>query len=167
MISQKEAVYSTVVKHRDSSGNFDRAKVITDLAAQFGRGDVEHSDRSKIDTDSKCRAYCSGLLSNWLRKDTRLHGTEAFSSTGRLPRTKKDNSPADPEMKRLMQAKALLQKDGLAVEEIDDLISKRELEIAKAKGVERQPARDAILAGLAEAGVDLSEDTRENTAQED
>lgn len=167
MISQKEAVYSTVVKHRDSAGNFDRAKVITDLAAQFGRGDVEHSDRSKIDTDPKCRAYCSGLLSNWLRKDARLHGTEAFSSAGKVPRAKKDNSPADPEMKRLMQAKALLQKDGLAVEEIDDLIAKREREVLAAKGRELQPAREAILASLASAGVDLSEDTPETTAQEE
>lgn len=167
MISQKEAVYQAVVRHRDSNGIFDRAKVINDLVGRFSRGEIEHKDIESMTDTAKCRTYCSGLLSNWLRKDTRLSGTEAFSSSTRAPRSKRDDSPADPEMKRLIQAKALLRKDGLDVAEIDALINKRQSQLDAAKQADQKPVRDAITAKLLEAGVDLDADTPETSSQEE
>lgn len=84
MQNQKTAVFNAVcsVLGQDS---FDecisltkeqRATVIEAVAEGFTSGEVEFSEtaQAKYNTDAKVKTYTNGLVSNWLRKDTRLNG---------------------------------------------------------------------------------------------
>lgn len=83
-MSQDEAVFQAF---QNVCGDFDgkleptkeqRAEVTEILVEGFKSGTVALKDtpsnREKLADDSKLRSYCSGLQSNWLRKDKRLNG---------------------------------------------------------------------------------------------
>jgi hypothetical protein len=76
--SQKEAVYSAVINVTGFTGEGvcnptkeQRAMICNILVEGFKAGRIQ---LDKEFSDSELKAYVSGLLSNWLRKDKRLNG---------------------------------------------------------------------------------------------
>ena len=92
-LGQKEAVYTAILsflKENDRSfddgekvelSSEDRKTIVTMLVTAIEAGNVEFSAESmgKYNTPEKIRNYSTGLLSNWLRKDSRLNGGEKHS----------------------------------------------------------------------------------------
>lgn len=88
VISQKEAVFNAVCEVVGSfSGSVElstdqRKQVIEMVMSGFQSGSVEISAEAsaKYDTDAKLKSYTQGLVSNWLRKDTRLNGGSKYET---------------------------------------------------------------------------------------
>jgi hypothetical protein len=97
-MKQKEAVYIAVKKILEENGTwFEEGKeavvlkrnvrdaIIDELAAGFMSGIIELDSSSpanaeKLTNAASLKQYCSGLVSNWLRKDTRLNGGVMYVS---------------------------------------------------------------------------------------
>jgi hypothetical protein len=60
-----------------------RAQVNAQLRDLFENGSIELSEEanSKLQDTAALKAYISGLVSNWLRKDTRLNGGSVVATT--------------------------------------------------------------------------------------
>lgn len=83
MLNQREAVFTFVNEVTEvvsgeavSLTKDQRDVVISSLVAGFQNSEIALSEaaQAKHDTEQKLRTYSSGLLNNWLRKDTRLNG---------------------------------------------------------------------------------------------
>lgn len=88
MLSQKDAVYRAIVAYLSENGRIfedgdalnlspsDRKTIVTMIVEAISSGQVEFSRdaATKHSTPEKLRNYTTGLLSNWLRKDSRLNG---------------------------------------------------------------------------------------------
>jgi len=111
-LSQKEAVYTTTMNVLNDmgiefAGNTDvctdeaRNAVLDILCEGFQDGKFEledtESNREKLANQPKLRAYVSGLVSNWFRKDTRLNGGVAYVAKNPGSRA----GSTDPEIKAL------------------------------------------------------------------
>jgi len=85
-MKQKDAVFNAVVAVKgtsDFSGAVtltkeERSTVASTLFAGIRNGTVASGDELKSADDTKLTGYISGLVSNWLRKDTRLNGGVAY-----------------------------------------------------------------------------------------
>jgi hypothetical protein len=88
VMSQKAAVFAAV---SDVLGTFSgatelstdqRKEVIASVMKGFEAGTVELSAEAaaKYDTPAKLKSYTQGLVSNWLRKDTRLNGGAKYEA---------------------------------------------------------------------------------------
>src|ERR1035437_539953 len=128
-MNQKEATYNAVV---NVVGSFDgacqptkeqRAQVNAILFEGFRAGTIE-LDREFDDVGLK--AYCSGLQSNWLRKDGRLNGGVKYVA-------KNPGSRAGSGDASLKAMRALLSTttDPSEIEEIQSFIDKRVGELKK------------------------------------
>jgi hypothetical protein len=87
-LSQKEAVYRAVMAFLTEHGRSlesgdavslstdDRKTVVAMIVGSIQAGDVNMSEEAAktYDTPEKISTYTVGLLSNWLRKDSRLNG---------------------------------------------------------------------------------------------
>jgi hypothetical protein len=89
MQNQREAVFTLVtntVQVNEGEAvvltKSDRDFIIESLVTGFSEGNISMSDaaRAKHDTEQKLRAYSSGLLNNWLRKDKRLNGNVKYQT---------------------------------------------------------------------------------------
>lgn len=90
MLNQRSAVFNAVceVLGTDSFDGAvelskeDRKSVIAIVANGFFNGEVELSQSAaeKYDTVEKLKTYTNGLVSNWLRKDTRLNGGTKYEA---------------------------------------------------------------------------------------
>lgn len=104
-INQKTAVYNAVlnVKGDIQEGTAvvmskeERAQVNLMLVTGFQEGTVQLD--KEYETDAELKNYCSGLLSNWLRKDSRLNGGGKY--VPKNPGTRVGAS--DPQLKALRQ----------------------------------------------------------------
>lgn len=82
-VTQKEAVFSAIINvvgEQDGAYNLtkeQRAQVSAILFEGFRSGTIEIDGEKN---DSQLKAYTSGLMSNWLRKDKRLNGGEKYSA---------------------------------------------------------------------------------------
>lgn len=132
-MSQKEAVFTAVT---NVVGSFDgactptkeqRASINQVLCEGFKSGKIA-LDREFSDSDLK--QYVSGLISNWLRKDTRLNGGEKYAAKNPGSRA----GSTDPQLKAM---RALLTTVSSSEEkaEIQGYIDARVSEIAKTKQV--------------------------------
>src|SRR5271155_807760 len=84
VMTQEEAVFqaiTNVMGEQDGAyvpSKEERAQVTEILVESFKAGKIALKDTpsnaEKLADDSKLRGYCSGLQSNWLRKDPRLNG---------------------------------------------------------------------------------------------
>lgn len=81
-INQKDAVYTTVVNFKGTDFSVpckltddEHAKVTQLLAEGFVAGTIKHRTPAKVSNIDAAKVYAKGLLSNWLRRDTRLAGT--------------------------------------------------------------------------------------------
>ena len=83
MKNQKEAVFTAVASITNVDNNTvvvtteERAQIIDIVAAGFVANEITMSEAACIkylNDPVKLRQYSSGLVNNWLRKDTRLNG---------------------------------------------------------------------------------------------
>ena len=155
--NQKEAVFNAVTHVLGESfpesgpvflSREQRAQVNMILFEGF-RG--ETVERGREFADSELKAYCSGLQSNWLRKDKRLNGGVTYIA-------KNPGSRAGQGDSQLKALRTLLstQTDPAKVAEIQKYIDRRvaELGVSKAKttqvNVADLPAELASSMGLTE-----------------
>lgn len=140
-LSQKESVYQAVVYVLGTiEGNSvsltkeQRSEVIELVTESIMNNETDFSAEAKAkhDTREKVKTYVNGMVSNWLRKDTRLNGGSKYE-------TKNPGSRAGQGDEQLRNLKALMsmltdadQKAAVQAE-IDKRIA--ELQAAKAKTV--------------------------------
>jgi hypothetical protein len=138
--TQKEAVYSAVTSVLNEAGvsvnegdNFAnslnrelRAQVTTILVEGFQSGSI--ALEKSFDNESDLRTYCSGLTSNWLRKDKRLNGGVAY--VAKNPGSRVGSS--DPQIKA-MRVLLSTQEDPAKRAEIQAFIDKRVAELKPSK----------------------------------
>jgi hypothetical protein len=135
-MTQKDAVFTAVMHVLEDAGiNFVvgtddaaavlnrelRAAINTRLVHDFLNGAIELSDEAKAKRgdNSKLKAYVSGLVSNWVRKDNRLNGGRTPSST---------KTETDPQLKALKKLQSS-QTDVSKRLEIQSFIDKRHEEL--------------------------------------
>ncbi len=108
-----------------------RGTVMEVVVSGFKRDEIEMSAEGKAqhDTEAKLRGYVSGLISNWLRKDTRLNGGGKYVPANPGSRT----GSGDEQIKALRTLRAVKADDAAACEAIDKAIKDRQDEIAKTK----------------------------------
>jgi hypothetical protein len=142
MVNQKEACYAAVkawlqekgIHHDDGehlSLSKDAKREIVEMITQAAvAGEMEFSEAAliKMNTVEKLRNYCSSLLSNWLRKDTRLNGSVAY--VPKNPGTK--TGQTDEVVRNLRALRAKLTEES-HLEAIDAQIQKRLEELRTAK----------------------------------
>jgi len=141
-MSQKEAVYSAVksIKSFDDGEKVnltsdEKANVVNIVTESLASGDAVLSDkaRAKFDTPTKLKSYTSGMVNNWMRKDTRLNGGLKYVIKNPGSRA----GSQDDTIKNLKLLKSTL-TDPAQIEECDAAIEARKAEITieKAKNVE-------------------------------
>ncbi len=104
-MKQSEAVFSAVMNVMgEQDGAYvptkeERAQIINIVTEGILQNDVDFSDqaRAKYNTDKLVRGYTSGMVSNWLRKDTKLNGGTKYVPAN--PGSRAGSS--DPEVKNL------------------------------------------------------------------
>jgi len=133
-MTQKDAVFSVVTATIANAGidfkiGIDnaanvltrelRATINDELSAMFLDGQVEISDeaRTKLSNTSELRAYVSGLVSNWVRKDNRLSGSTVSTTL-----------QSDPQLRALKKLQRS-QTDPSHRLEIQNFINKRTSEL--------------------------------------
>lgn len=145
--SQKEAVYAAVKAYLDDKGiAHDDGQLVTldkegrktviemiSQAAMSGNMAFSTDAKAKYDTIEKVRDYSNGLLSNWLRKDTRLNGGSPYAAKNPGSRA----GQGDATVKALRALKTQL-ADKTQIEVVDAELQKRlgELRASKTKQVQ-------------------------------
>ena len=136
-MKQSEAVFAAVQSVMSEHGiayhesqptvlNRDlRAEVNNILFAGFKAGKIV---LSKQFTDQELKSYCSGLLSNWLRKDKRLNGNTTYVAKNPGSRV---TDPSIKAMTALLQSGKVTNDTDRA--EIETLIATRKAELAASK----------------------------------
>ena len=130
-LNQKEAVHQAVTNvcgvqdEAYTPSKEQRASVNQVLFEGFRAGTIE-LDREY--TDPELKAYCSGLQSNWLRKDKRLNGNIAYVAKNPGSRT----GSTDPQIKA-MRALLATKTEPSERAEIQTFIDKRVAEVKPAK----------------------------------
>ena len=135
MMKQKDAVYAAInnlfTVEGEGAVTLDReqrAEVIEVLVEGFKAKKVSYD--GEVPADKELRNYCSGLLSNWLRKDPRLNGNTKYEAKNPGSRT----GSSDPQIKAL-RALIKTQTDPSKIAEIESFIEKRMAEIKPSKQV--------------------------------
>lgn len=108
-----------------------RASITNKLVEQFQNGEIDQkpSFAAKVANNLPAlRAYVSGLISNWVRKDSNLNGGVAY--TPKSPGSRKGQG--DPQLKALRALHSQATTDGDR-EEIQGYIDARVEEIATSK----------------------------------
>lgn len=129
MMKQKEAVYNAInnlfTVEGEGAVTLDReqrADVIAVLVEGFKGKKISYD--GELPDDKGLNNYCSGLLSNWLRKDSRLNGGTKYEAKNPGSRT----GSSDPQVKAL-RALIKTQTDPSKIAEIQSFIDKRLAEI--------------------------------------
>lgn len=142
MVNQKAAVYNAV----SSITNFEdgdkvtlttegRAQIISIVAAGFEANEVSMSEvacQKYLGNPQELKKYTSGLVNNWLRKDTRMNGGDKY--TTKNPGSRAGNG--DSMVKNLKALKSTL-TDQDKIDQVEQAIQQRqaELKAEKAKDV--------------------------------
>lgn len=151
--TQKEAVFSAVtsvlseagvtVNEGDNVANYMnrelRSQVTAILVEGFKAGTIVLE--KSFTNDSELRTYCSGLTSNWLRKDPRLNGGSKYIAKNPGSRV----GSSDPQLKA-MRALLSTKTDESEKAEIQSFIDSRVSEIK----VSRKPAKTIDTSALPE-----------------
>ena len=139
MVNQKTATYNAIktvckelsISHEDGQvlelSKDARKFVSTILIEGFQTKQIE---LSKTYDDKQLKDFVSGLVSNWLRKDTRFNG--GIQYTAKNPGSRSGST--DPQIKALKAVQAL-NTDPDKIKEIQSYIDARLTEIGQAKKV--------------------------------
>lgn len=136
-VSQKDAVFSAVNTVLDKSGHSvnemtreERSEIVGIITSGLISGSVSFSDnaRSKYDTPEKIREYAGGLVTNWLRKDTRLNGGEKYT-----PKNPGSRAGSGDEVLKNLKVLRMTTTDAEKISAIDEAIAARSAELATAK----------------------------------
>jgi hypothetical protein len=154
-MSQKEAVFNAIIDVLHEEGvefhegsnvasvitREQRAKVNQTLFDGFRNGDIELE--TEFGNDGELRTYCSGLQSNWIRKDKRLNGGVAY--VPKNPGSREDMGDAQLKaLKQLLSSKT----DASERAEIQAYIDQRKSELDAARGPKVAINYDALPAAL-------------------
>lgn len=130
MMNQKEAVFQAVTGMFELSGEGpvelnreQKAEVISVLVSGFETRKISYA--GEVPTGKDLRNYCSGLLNNWLRKDSRLNG--GVKHVPKNPGSRRGSS--DPQLQALRKLQSV-QTDANKIAEIQSYIDRRLAEIA-------------------------------------
>lgn len=133
MFKQKEAAFNAITKFAEYSGQgpytlskSQREQVIDSLVSGFQAGQIEMGNQEILADEKALREYTSGLVSNWLRKDTRLNGGVKYTPKNPGSRV------SDPTLKAMRELRSTL-TDAADIAEVDAHIAARQAEIAKSK----------------------------------
>lgn len=137
MMNQKEAVYQAVINTIGlpddgcavGATKEQRAVLNNILCEGFKAGSISYD--GAIPEDKELRAYVSGLVSNWLRKDNRLNGGVKYTAKNPGSRT----GSTDPQVKA-MRLLLATKTDAAEREEIQAFIDERVAELKPSKSVE-------------------------------
>lgn len=149
--SQKEAVFSAVSSVLNEAGitvaegeNYStylnrelRAQVTNVLVEGFKSGSI--ALEKSFESDSDLRTYCSGLTSNWLRKDNRMNGGVKYAAKNPGSRI----GSSDPTLKA-MRALLSTKTDPSERAEIQSFIDARVSDIKAS----RKPAKTIDVSAL-------------------
>jgi hypothetical protein len=150
--TQREAVYSATkavlaensIDFEDNSNIKDvmtdelRQSITSIIVEGFKAGEVEFKDtpenKEKLESEPKLKAYVSGLVSNWFRKDKRFNGNVKYVAANPGSRA----GQGDATMKNLRLLKKQYESTGRETKVIDEAITKRanEIKASKAKNIE-------------------------------
>jgi hypothetical protein len=145
--SQKDSVYAAVKAFLDEKGilhddgqevklDKDGRKTVIEMISQSAlQGDMALSAEAaaKYNTIETMRGYVNGLLSNWLRKDTRLNGGGKYVAKNPGSRA----GQGDEVLKNLKALKTTLtDKDHVAAVDVEIAKRTAEVQATKAKKVE-------------------------------
>ena len=128
MLSQKEAAYQAIVNVTGFSGEGkcepsreQRAQINMILCEGFKSG---HIALDRTFDDSELKAYVSGLVSNWLRKDNRLNGGVKYT-----PKNPGSRSGSGDAQLKALRALLSTTEDEQERTEIQGFIDKRVAEL--------------------------------------
>jgi hypothetical protein len=156
-MSQKEAVYSAVqeVLGADSFEGQDLNRIVTSeqrkemvdrLMEGFKSGVI--TLQTKFPSDQALRTYCTGLLSNWLRKDTRLNGGAPYQPKHPGIRGRGVSvESSDPQLKAMVTLLAQVTEPARR-REIQKYIDDRKAELAESTPIYKGVDFDALPEGL-------------------
>lgn len=138
-MKQRDAVYNAVTSVlSDSKIHFEDGMNAQESLTDSGRSAVQAivvqafksktvefedtpSNQAKMASDAKLNTYVSGLISNWLRKDTRLNGNTKY--TAKNPGSRAGAS--DPTLKALRQLAVQFKSDEKKLAQIQNQINVR------------------------------------------
>jgi hypothetical protein len=116
--SQREATFDAIISVLKNNGvaftpGNDVKSVLTSamkkdvrskLVSEFNNGTIAVSDdfKSKLNSDAELNKYCSGLISNWVKKDTRLNGNTKYQVVNKGTRTGNGDSQVK-ELRKLLK----------------------------------------------------------------
>jgi len=107
MVNQKRAVTNAVLKVKPDyvlNGDVTLASVLTDsdkaelkqiLISGFLEGEIEMSDEGKtkyFSQPAELAKYVTGLINNWVRKNSEFNGGGSFSYTAKNPGSRRGSS---------------------------------------------------------------------------
>lgn len=78
------------------------------LVNGFKSGTIEYTDefaKTKLSSDTELSKYCSGLISNWIKKDSRLNGNVKYQISNKGTRVGNGDSQVK-ELRKLLKATA-------------------------------------------------------------
>lgn len=109
-----------------------RSQINTLLTVEFSNGSVDMSDdaKSKLNDVAELRAYISGLVSNWVRKDPRLNGGAVIATTSSSTTTVSKSLRNDPQLQALRKLQSAQVETSKQVE-IQGFIDKRIAELSR------------------------------------
>ncbi len=138
-MKQRDAVYNAVTSVFEDAGiQFEdgmnasefmtketRASIQAIVVEGFKSGQIEFEDtpsnHEKMNSASKLNTYVSGLVSNWLRKDTRLNGNTKYTAKNPGSRV----GASDPTLKALRQLASQFKTDSDKLSAIQSQIDAR------------------------------------------
>ena len=134
MVKQKDAVFAAIVAVKGTSefvgavtlSKDERQTVSASLFQGFQAGSIVFSGETS--TDSKLNAYVSGLVSNWIRKDSRLNGNVVYS-----PRNPGSRTGSGDEALKAMRTLLSTMTDEADKSEIQSAINQRQAELKPKK----------------------------------
>jgi len=145
---QKEAVYSAVAEVLgDITGTVilskeQRKDVIDAITSGISNGEVEFSDeaKTKYTTEAAIRGYVSGLVNNWLRKDSRLNGNTKYEPKN--PGTRAGQGDEQLKAMRALRKTFVISGDTTKLADVDAAIAARVGDIKTTKKAPKTPSVD-------------------------
>lgn len=118
--NQREATFNAIITVLSNNGasfqsGSDVKSVITSehkkkvkdiLVADFKNGNIDYTDdfaKTKLTSNSELSKYCSGLISNWIKKDPRLNGNTKYQVLNKGSRVGQGDSQVK-ELRKLLKA---------------------------------------------------------------